>query len=257
MPDSRHVTLGPPYIRFAGIPMPWISPDFRAAFTGGTLLCIRAVAVPMEPVIPSGGKDFPAYTDRENDHGCRIGPRYSQDTDKAKMRVGYIFNHAEIVGGGEISFIDLAGAIRAKDVEPIAIVPGEGQVHRRLTKLQIQTEQLFWPPITPSSLIAWPRHLQRTAGCFSRLKMDLIHVNGARSMLYCGPAARRMKLPCVWHVRVMERDRWLDRIRAAYASVIVANSQATAKSLSPFVSDKSKIKVVYNGFDGECLHIRG
>ena len=38
------------------------------------------------------------------------------------IRVGLIFNHAEIIGGGEISFIDLADEIRNFGVEPVGIV---------------------------------------------------------------------------------------------------------------------------------------
>lgn len=39
-------------------------------------------------------------------------------------KVGYIFNSAEIIGGGELSFIDLVDEIRALGVKPVVFVPG-------------------------------------------------------------------------------------------------------------------------------------
>jgi formylglycine-generating enzyme required for sulfatase activity len=47
-------------------------------------------------------------------------------------------------------------------------------------------------------------------------------------MLYVGPAARTIRKPCVWHVRTIDRNAFLDRIRARFASAVIANSGATA-----------------------------
>ncbi|MBD3390857.1 MAG: hypothetical protein GF410_02465, partial [Chitinivibrionales bacterium] len=47
------------------------------------------------------------------------------------IRAAYVFNHEDIVGGGEVSGIELVDAVRAHAVSPVAFVPGEGEVTAR------------------------------------------------------------------------------------------------------------------------------
>jgi glycosyltransferase involved in cell wall biosynthesis len=171
----------------------------------------------------------------------------SLDRGREVLRVGYVFNSPEIVGGGEFSFIDLLDAIREVQVKPVALVPGPGEIKTRLQSLDVDIEDIPLPPLRSRSLLSLPRQQAQLAGLFKDLKLDLIHTNGARCMLYAGPAARRAGMPCLWHVRVLERDRLLDRIRARYASLIVANSHAVAAAIQPCVPASTSVKVIYNG----------
>jgi len=162
-------------------------------------------------------------------------------------KAGYIFNFAEIVGGGELSLLDLAGEIRALEVQPIGFVPGPGEVRRRLEAMKVPVHETPWPPIRLGSLASLPGRQKRLAELFRNEALDLVHVNGARCMLYAGPAARRAGIPCVWHVRVLERDRLLDRFRARCASAVIANSEAAAATIRPLLPGSVKCKVIYNG----------
>ncbi len=162
-------------------------------------------------------------------------------------RIGYIFNFERIIGGGEISFIDLVDVIRALGVQPVVFVPGPGAVRDRIAALGIEVHETPFPPVRLRSLVDLPRRHIHLARLFRDLGLEIIHANGARCMLYAGPAARRAGIPCVWHVRVLERDRILDRIRARYASVLIANSNAAAKTLIPFLPKSTGCEVVYNG----------
>lgn len=168
-------------------------------------------------------------------------------------RVGYLFNHAEIIGGGEISFIDLIDVIRAFGVEPVAFVPGPGEVRKKLDEKGIAVVATPWPPIRLSTIVGLRRRQAQLAQRFKDLNLDLVHVNGARSMLYAGPAARQAGIPCVWHVRVLERDRILDRIRAHYATAIVANSQVVADRIAHCT--RREAEVVYNGFRLDAIEL--
>lgn len=162
-------------------------------------------------------------------------------------RIGYIFNSERIIGGGELSFIDLVDEIRALGVKPVVFVPGPGAVRDRIALLGIEVHETPFPPVRLRSLAGFARRHARLAGLFKDLGLDLVHANGARCMLYAGPAARRAGIPCVWHVRVLERDRILDRIRARCANVVIANSNAAAKTLRPFLPKSTGCEVVYNG----------
>ncbi len=164
------------------------------------------------------------------------------------LRIGYIFNHHRIVGGGELSFIDLIDAIREFGVNPVAFVPGPGEVLTKLETIGVDVCETPWPPIGLRTLFELPGRQSRLAKHFRELGLDLVHTNGARCMLYSGPAARRAGVPCVWHVRVLERDRILDRIRSHYATAIVANSRAVADRLTAYTNGGSRnTYVIYNG----------
>lgn len=163
------------------------------------------------------------------------------------MRVGYIFNTPVIIGGGEISFIDLIDGIRARGVEPVVFVPGPGEVMDRVKALGVETHEIEMPRIGLFGIPALLRRQKQLTQKFRALGLKLIHVNGARCMLYAGPAARKARLRCIWHVRVLERDRILDRVRARYANKIIANSKVVAYSLGRYVPLLNDIRVIHNG----------
>jgi glycosyltransferase involved in cell wall biosynthesis len=172
----------------------------------------------------------------------------------APFRVGFFSNHADIIGGGEISFIDLVDSIRRHGVTPVAFVPGKGEVYDRLCERNAHPCIYSLPPIRISTL---PRLLYAfiiMIGILIRNKLHIAHANGARCMLLVGAACRVCRIPVVWHVRVMERDRFLDRIRSMLATAIIANSNAVAQAIDPFCNDSKKIYVVHNGIDINRIH---
>ena len=165
------------------------------------------------------------------------------------MRVGFIFNHGEYVGGGEISFVELIDAIQHFDVHPVAFVPAYGGVYEQLRTMQIETVVFPFPTLRHPSALFFPIIGKRLARRFQSLNLDLVHSNGARCTLYAGVAARHARIPCVWHVRVMERDGILDRIRGRLAAGVIANSNAVAATLKPLLPPKLPVNVIYNGID--------
>lgn len=164
------------------------------------------------------------------------------------MRVGYLFNHAEIVGGGELSLIDLIDGIREKGIVPVAVVPGEGEIKCRLEAAGIRCVQFDWARISMVHPFRFFIRQRRLSNLFRNEGFDVVHANGARCMLYAGSAARRCMIPCVWHVRVCHRDAWLDRVRAHYASAIIANSGAVAASFEQLGVPGDDVDIIYNGF---------
>jgi glycosyltransferase involved in cell wall biosynthesis len=79
-------------------------------------------------------------------------------------------------------------------------------------------------------------------------EIDLIHANGSRCMIYGGIAGRLKGIPVIWHVRIVERDRLLDRFLAGLASRIIVISNSVNNRFI-YLKNKEKIRVVYNGVD--------
>jgi glycosyltransferase involved in cell wall biosynthesis len=163
------------------------------------------------------------------------------------IRIGMIFNHGTIIGGGEISFLDLILGLDRRKWVPIVWLPEDGSINNCLKENKIETRVVSLPPLRGRSLfIGFIKTILQLKRQFIQEKISLTHINGARAMLYAGLAAKLAKIPAVWHVRVLERDGWLDKIRGLLASIIIANSKAVAQSIKPY-QGKKECYVVYNG----------
>jgi glycosyltransferase involved in cell wall biosynthesis len=114
--------------------------------------------------------------------------------------------------------------------------------------LKVTTRVFSWSPIRLHTLAFALWRCFRLAGLLRSLGVGVVHVNGARCMLYAGPAARLAGIPCVWHVRVLQRDKVFDKVRSWFAHAIIANSHAVAASLEKTIGGKAHVHVVYNGF---------
>ncbi|MBN1576547.1 MAG: glycosyltransferase family 4 protein [Chitinispirillaceae bacterium] len=167
----------------------------------------------------------------------------------SRRRVGFFFNHAAIIGGGEISFIDLADTIRGYGVTPVVFVPGRGEVYERLSARGMRPHRFFLPRIRWYTLPLLPLATASIVWALMRHGVTILHANGARCMLLAGAAALFCRIPVVWHVRVMGREAALDRLRSRLAKVIIANSRAVAQTLQPITDVDAAVRVVHNGID--------
>ncbi len=165
------------------------------------------------------------------------------------IKVGLFFNHADIIGGGELSFIDLADAVRKYGITPTVFVPGTGEIEKKINILGIQHFRFPLPPIRWYTLPLLPFVVASIVVKMLLNKIDIAHINGARSMLLAGTAAVLCKIPVIWHVRVMERDKKLDFLRSLLAKVIIVNSHSAAYTLKSIGICGPKIRVIYNGID--------
>lgn len=164
------------------------------------------------------------------------------------IRVAYIFNSSRIIGGGEISFLDLIGEIGNHGYEPVAIVPGEGEISERLAEMGVTTLFFDMPGLKGPEFFRLRKRQHILAELFRENGIRIVHANGARCMLYAGRAAAMSACRCIWHVRVLDRDKYLDKTRAKFADLIVVNSKAVALSLSKFAR-VNRIEVIHNGLD--------
>jgi glycosyltransferase involved in cell wall biosynthesis len=154
-------------------------------------------------------------------------------------------NHGEIVGGGEISLLGLLEGLDRARWTPTVVVPAEGPVAARCRALGLPVSVIPWPTLRRPGLAA-----VRSVLALHRLARStgarLLHANGSRVMAYAGLAGRRGGLPVIWHVRVADRDRFLDRLLAALARAIIVNSRVVARR---FDWAPHKVRCIPNGVD--------
>lgn len=166
------------------------------------------------------------------------------------MNILYICNHATIVGGGEYSLFSLIEGCRRQGHDVAAIVPGAGEVQTHFQQQGISCEIIAMPSLKGIQIAAYPFLVLRMAQRIRAMNPDIVHVDGARDMLYAGPAALLAGKPALWHIRVLNRDGALDRFRARFARHIIANSRAVKETILPLCGP-TPVSVIYNGFDLE------
>ena len=158
-----------------------------------------------------------------------------------------VSNHGTIVGGGELSLMDLLRGLDRDRWAPILVVPEEGDVAALARELALPVHVIPLPTLRRPSL-AGARSLTALAGLARAADAVLIHANGSRAMAYAGAAGRLASCPTLWHVRIADSDGLLDRALCAMATLVVATSRGVARR---FAWAPAKIRVVPNGIDLE------
>jgi len=156
-----------------------------------------------------------------------------------------VSNHGAVVGGGELSLLDLLRGLDRDRWAPVLVVPEDGEVATRGRDLDLPVHVIPLPPLRrpgPGSV--------RSVSALVRLSRAgdaaLIHANGSRAMAHAAVAGRLTARPTLWHVRVADRDGLVDRALCAVATAIIATSRAVARR---FPWAPAKVRVVPNGVD--------
>ena len=161
-----------------------------------------------------------------------------------------ISQHSRMLGGGEHSFIEVLSLVR-ESWKPLAIIPAEGELARRLACHGLEIKIVPMPAVRPWNASDAFAALRAIRSVCRQTDAQLIYANGTRAAVYGGLVARCLKLPLVWHCRVAERDPIADRLLTGLCTKIIVNSHATAGRFSGKV--RQKVAVIYNGFDLERL----
>lgn len=174
-------------------------------------------------------------------------------------------NHSSVLGGGELSLLDLAEAYQASSQ---VLLFSDGEFSEKLRKLGIQvkvlpaSEQVLsiratstWKSLQAVSAL-W-----ELAGRVSAIaqNFDLIHANSQKAFIVAALARLRGSPPVVWHLRdILTADHFSPlncrvavTLANSFASQVIVNSQATGKAFVEIGGKEKLVNVVYNGI---CPH---
>jgi glycosyltransferase involved in cell wall biosynthesis len=171
------------------------------------------------------------------------------DPDSEPPAVLLLANFADVVGGGEESLLGLAARLDRRQVRLLGSVTAEGEVGARLRALGVPVSVVPLPRLRPWTLLGSVLAVWRLRALLVRERVALVHAHGSRGALYAGLAGHRLGVPLVWHVRVADPDRHLDRLLVRLSAAIVANSGATAARLRRLPRAEARTTIVPNGVD--------
>lgn len=174
-------------------------------------------------------------------------------------------DHTAVMGGAELSLLDLAAAYAATSK---VLLYEDGTLRERLQKQGVAVEvdkasaaMLNLKASGGLNSLASIPELWRIAGRISSAASDydLIVANSQKSFVTAALATLRNSPPVIWHLRDILTAKHFSRInrRVAvflanrFASRVIVNSQATGKAFVAAGGREDLCQVVYNGFKSE------
>lgn len=181
-----------------------------------------------------------------------------EDGSSRHAQILLVENAGSFLGGGQVSFFQLATHLDRDRYDPMVVCPEPGDFYHAALEHGLHAELHPMPRLKGLGWLRFPTTVPSWLRLLHRHDIDLLHINGTRAMLYAGVAARMARRPVIWHVRVLDEhgtDRALDRILVRLATRVVVNSRAVAERFTALSSSglQSAPLVIPNGVDIETF----
>ncbi len=169
--------------------------------------------------------------------------------DGKKFNILYLHNES-IMGGAEISLLNLAKRLNRELFTPHFACSKEGPFIDELRKLQIYPDFVQFPSIRWPNPVRICKTIRSLINIIKKNQIDLIHSNQPRSNLFGAITAKIKNVPIVWHERCLERGRFdSDNIFSFLPDKIICNSDAVRNRFRKDAKTDTKIRTIINGVD--------
>lgn len=163
-------------------------------------------------------------------------------------KVLYLTDTGSIMGGGEISLLNLLENIDRSVFTPVACVPRQGDLSGKLEQMGIHVETFSYKRLfNPFNIVNTLRTVRRIMDIIVRENIGLVHTNSTGGIvLLAGFACARTGIPLVSHVRLVYSGFLQDICQGLLSSRIIVISGRIYRKLS-FRLFRDKITQIYNG----------
>ncbi|WP_204140539.1 glycosyltransferase [Halomicronema sp. CCY15110] len=172
------------------------------------------------------------------------------------------------LGGAELSLADVAAAYRDSCLVGLF---ADGPFGELLEERQIPHQVLTHQNIRISKDSSWRESLQRSASLVPLVmavaklarQYDVVYANTQKALVVGAIASFLARRPLVYHLRdILSVDHFSQTNRSIattlanrFASLVIANSQATQAAFVEAGGRSELVKVVYNGFDPKLYQV--
>ncbi len=166
------------------------------------------------------------------------------------IKILYIASWGDLIGGGPISLFNLIKNLNRERFTPIVVCPSSGSLTHALGKINVRVEIIKIKSLKGLHLFSFISSTVTLLKLIKREKISLIHSNvgASRESFYSGVAAKIMKIPFIYHARVIESAGFIDRILAKLSTIIIVISEAVEKKYR-WLKNGDKLIKIYNGVD--------
>jgi glycosyltransferase involved in cell wall biosynthesis len=174
--------------------------------------------------------------------------KFSRAAGDPPYRVLYL-HETSWISGAENSLLQLVTHLDRTRFEPVFVLPEQGPLWEQLNSLGVEVYLIDFPKIR--YCLGVNKSLRSLEALIKEKNIRIIHSNSIRTHIYGFLAARKSRVPTVWHQRNMLRGEILDpdRLFMGWADRIICNSQAVARRFESGGRIPDKVKVVFNGVD--------
>lgn len=165
-------------------------------------------------------------------------------------------SESAVLGGAEISLLDIITSLDKEKSYPFFICSQDGPLAEKLRKEKISTDIIKLEKVRQVRFWRFLSSIKRLASFIKANKIDIIHANSTRANFLAGIAARFCSIPVVWHVRNLVAPGIyidLEKYFTWLAQAIIVNSMATGKR---FPKASKKTFVIYNGVDLDKFKVK-
>jgi len=166
------------------------------------------------------------------------------------MKNNILYLHeTSMFSGAEESLLNLITFQDKEKFVPYFVLPSQGLFKTKLEAAGVKVFVVSMPKIRLAFGVS--RAAKNILKIVKDNNIRLIHSNSIRTHLYGLYAARKAKIPIIWHQRNLLTNEILDpdRFFSGLADVIICNSAAVAKRFINKVKLSDKVRIVYNGAD--------
>ncbi len=169
--------------------------------------------------------------------------------DGKKFNILYLHNES-IMGGAEISLLNLVKRVDKKLFIPHFVCSKEGPFIDELRKIEILPDFVQFPSIKWPNPVRICNTIRGLVDIIKKRQIDLLHSNQPRSNLFGAIAAKIKNIPIVWHERCLEQGRFdSDNIFSFLPDKIICNSDAVRNRFTKGAKTDTKIRTIINGVD--------
>jgi glycosyltransferase involved in cell wall biosynthesis len=179
-----------------------------------------------------------------------------------KPRVLFL-DHVGVLGGGELSLLDIASAYRERST--VAIL-ADGPFRDRLAGAGVRVEVLSGDPdllaLRRETTLASGRALRGLGRAVAQVARsgkgyDLLYANSQKAFVVAALAGVLCRRPVIWHLRDLLCEAHFSRTNVRLVVLlanrlcarVVANSEATARAFVARGGREGKVRVVHTGID--------
>jgi len=165
---------------------------------------------------------------------------------RKRYNILYTTSFGHMMGGGQWSLYYLIKHLNKKKFHPIVLCPDKDELAEKMQRIGADVIYLKAGRIRYLN----PFIIRKFINILKELKISLVHADSSTETFYAGIAARMLRIPLVWHIRVSEREWFLDWVLSLLSTKMILVAGAISRRFS-WLKNYQKMAVIYNGINLE------